>query len=300
MERTATWENLGQNFNGELKSGIPSAMAFTVHKEPMGWVDADGNFHKVKNTSTVINDSTGKAYGPVADNYGAINNVDALGSLQYIEGLEIKKYGETRGGMQYIIGKLNDFNILGDTYSPYLIYRNSFNGSYPIQAAICPLRIVCQNQLNMSFANADNMFSIRHTSKASEKIKEAQEILLGTEQYIRELNKQAEKYATIKVSASEEQQIIRELFPLKDDMTDRQKNTIEARREAFINALHTEDVRNVKGTIWGLIMSYSDYVTHYNGKKTETAEENRFLSVTFDPRIMARFIELANSVVIAA
>ena len=131
MERTSTWANLGTEYKGQsLISGIPEEMCFKVEKRPMGYIDNNGSFKVVKGTSTVVNEH-GRAYGPVSDNYGIVDNPTALGSLQYIDGFDIKRYGELKNGMPFIIGSLPEVNILGDAFTPYLIFRNSFNGQIP-------------------------------------------------------------------------------------------------------------------------------------------------------------------------
>lgn len=298
--RTATWANIGTQYNPNDKiiNGLPESMCFEVEKVPLGYI-SDGNFIRSKGDSVVINKSTGKSYGRVSDNYLPINNIEALGVLQDTErmGMEIVKYGETYRGMQYVIGKLEDVNILGDKFTPYLVYRNSFNGRYPIQVAITPLRIVCQNQLNWAFKNAQNAISIRHSAKAEERINDAQRILCTTADYMKELNKEAEKYASIKLSGTQKQQIISQLFPITNDMTDRQKENIQAKSVAYQVALLRPDLTNFKDTAWEIVQAYADYVSHpVIQRNTQTMAENTFMSVTFDPRIMQNLMSILDKV----
>ena len=295
--RTTTWENLGTTFTGNEKliSGLPEAMCFKVDKKPMGFMTDANEFQRVNGTSTVV-DEFGRAYGPVSDNYGVVDNPTALGALQYIEGMDIVKYGALNNGMQFIIGKLDEVNILGDAFTPYLIFRNSFNGKFPIQAAICPLRIVCQNQFNIAFKEAQNTINIKHTAKAEQKLEQAREILLGTADYLANLKAKAEKYATIKVSEAEVAHIIEDLFPLKDTMSERQAQVIKDKRAAFIAARLANDNANFRNTVWGMINAYTDFITHEQPvRQTKTQSENQFLAVTFDPRIMAKMMEIINA-----
>lgn len=297
MERISTFANIGTDINRKASLGLPEEMKFTVRKEPLGWYDSMGGFHRVKGESTVVREDNLKSYGAVSDNYCAIDNDTALGSLQYIDDMNIVKYGETNTGMQYVIGKLPSIKILGDDFTPYLIYRNSFNGRYPVQVAICPLRIVCQNQFNIAFKEADNMFSLRHTVKASERLEEAHKVMLKSADYLSTLSAKAEQFANMKVSPFGVERIISELFPIKDSMTDRQKETIKQKIAFFRNCLNADDNANFKGTVWGLINSYTDFVTHETPvRQTETGAENKFMAVTFDARIMSKFLSIAQAV----
>ena len=297
MERTTSWVNLGNDFtqNTRTINGVPESMIFSVEKKPMGYLDSDGNFRRVKGDSTVV-DEFGRAYGAVSDNYGVIDNAQALGVVEYIDGFTTEKYGSLSNGMQFIIGKVEDMDILGDKFSTYLIFRNSFNGRYPLEMAICPLRIVCQNQLSIGFKTAQNAVHIRHTSKATERIEEAHRIMLGTANYLQELNKRAERWAGVKIAPSDISFIASQLFPITEDMSDRQKNSVNEKLAQFVKAGLSDDLTNFKGTAWGVIQQYADYLTHVTPQRvTRTGEENRFLSVTFDPRAMARLVELINN-----
>ena len=295
--RTSTFENLGENISILSENGIPAKMDFEVSLRPMGYLDDNGAFNRVEGNSTVV-DEFGRAYGAVSDNYQPINNAEALGFVSDIDNLELKKFGSLNNGMQFLIGQLPTLDILGDDYTPYLCFRNSFNGRYPIQMAICPLRIVCQNQLNLAFRNAENAFNIRHTVNAKGRLEEAQRIMMGTATYLDELKRRAEKFANTKVTEAEVATIMDELFPIKDNMTDRQKNTINAKRTAFTLARYTDDTANFRGTFWGLLNAYTDFITHEEPvRQTKTQAENHFTAVTFDPRIMARFMQISRSVV---
>lgn len=300
MERVATFNRVGKEFtNGmNLVDGIPEEMAFSVRKEPMGFVLPNGNFHRVKGYSTIVRDTDNFAFGAVSDKYAPVDNVTALGCLQYIDGLEIKRYGSSdKSGIQYIIGALPDTTILGDTFTPYLVFRNSFNGKFPIQVAISPLRIVCQNQLTIAFREANNTFNIKHTVKAVERLEEAQKILIGVHDFMTELNKVAEQYAMQKISRQQELDIIRAMFPINENMTNRQKATITDNIANFERALNEDDNLNFRGTAWGMIQAFTDAHTHkIMQRETATMYENNFVAVTFDARPLMAMIAMMNSI----
>ena len=298
MERTSTFVNLGNRVTSAtpIVDGLPADFAFSVSKKPMGYLGDNGDFNRVKGVSTVVREDTGRAYGAVSDKYNPVDNATALGSVQYVDGLRLERYGETAGGMQYLIGSLPNIKILGDDFTPFLIYRNSFDGKCPIQVCISPLRIVCQNQINWAFKHAKNTIAIRHTKTADAKIAEAHRILLETTDYLRNLTTMAELFASKAVSKEATIKIIRGLFPIKEDASDKQKEQIASEILAFETALHAEDNRNFKGTAWGIINAYTDYLTHKQPvRQTKTGEENRFVAVTFNPKAMDNLVALINA-----
>ena len=291
--RESTFANLGNDItaNTRIVNGLPEDFCFSVSKKPMGFIGNDGQFNVVKGTSTIVRDDNGHAYGAVSDKYTPVDNLEALGHVQYMEDLTLRKYGETHTGMQYLIGELPETQILGDSFKPYLIYRNSFNGRFPIQVAISPLRIVCQNQLTWAFGKSQNTISIRHTKTAKEKVAQAQEVMMGVNDFLKDLTKEAERLAGVHLTPAQELEIIRSLFPIKEDMTDRQKAVLTEQIQRFEVARHTADNANFKGTAWGLVNAYTDYLTHNQAvRETKTGAENRFVAVSFDPRLLGKLL----------
>ena len=59
---------------------------------------------------------------------------------------------------------------VADTTKLYLIVWTSHDGSVAVQAAITPVRVRCQNTLNLAMKSAKQSFKIRHTQTADGKI----------------------------------------------------------------------------------------------------------------------------------
>ena len=299
MERVSTFANLGIDLShcNNIQVALADAgLNYAVEGTPIfrRW-----NGSEIENPDFMetVRLTDGHSYGIVSKSYGIVNNTEAFDFVNYIDApISFVKGGETKSGMVYIICSLPEMDILGDKFTPYVLFRNSFNGKYSLDACICPLRIVCQNQFNMAFRNTNNTVHLRHTVKISDKLVEAQKVLTTTTNYLATLKKEAEKYAGIKVSEADITAITSALFPIKENMTDRQKKTITDKIIAFQRALRSEDNLNFRGTAWAVINSYTDFVTHEEAiRQTTTAEENKFISVTFDPRIMANLLNIINA-----
>lgn len=295
ITRKNTFSNIGNEIIGStsvdeaLKLGN---LDYEVEKQPIYL--SDGTM--IKDRMATVRDD-GHIYDIVSDQYKVIQNRDAFSFIDYMsDDIKFEKVGETKSGMIYLIASLEKMRILGDDYQPYLIFRNSHNGKYQLQATICPLRIVCQNQFNIAFKESPNTITIRHSSLAEVRLKEATEVLKGTADYMKQLNIRAEKWANTKIDNFKIKQIINDLFPLDTTMKDFQFQRIEEQRSLFINAYHAQDNGNFRNSMWGLINAYSDFITHKNPlRNTETAQENQFIAVTFDPSIMKKFINIVNA-----
>jgi phage/plasmid-like protein (TIGR03299 family) len=283
--RTATWERIGtdvtkcNNMEQVLKT---SGLDYTVEKEPV-FLDIKKGII-VPNRFATVN-SQGKIYDVVSDKFEVIQNQDAFDFVNYMGAdLEFVKAGETAGGMVYIIAKLPEVDILGDAFTPYVIFRNGFSGKYKITAAICPLRIVCQNQFNAAFQEAENTVTIRHVGNANAKLEEAREVLKKSADFMEVLRKRAIMMAGAKFSPRVLDNVLDRLFPIDglDEMNAFKRNRLITAREAFQQAYNHDDNQNFKGTAWGIVNAYTDFITHQAPSgQVHTRDEGKFMKVTF-------------------
>ena len=200
------------------------------------------------------------------------------------------KAGETKK-MQYIIAKLPSTYILGDEFAQYVILQNSFNGSSNLKATICPLRIVCQNQFNISFKNSPNKISLRHSKSIKGKLAEGQMMLQAVAEYMQDFNTNVGKMANQKVSKQSVNKILDTYFVVDDDATERKEETVREHRQLFLNAYNAEDNANFTGTVYGMVNAFSDYITHLEpARETKNGAENRFVKVTLRDRLYNEFL----------
>lgn len=299
VDRTTTWHALGRDVT-ECKNMAQvlrtSGLDYTVEKCPLyaevegldsrDYLDPDNKLLEVPNRFVTTRMNDGHLYDVVSDKYEVIQNKDAFDFVDYMsEDLQFEKAGETESGMVYIIGKLPEVDILGDAFVPHVIFRNGFSGKVKISAAITPLRLVCQNQFNFAFGGAENTINIRHTSNAEIKLQEARETLKLSADYMARLNEEAKKFAGIHLGEFQIERALRELFPMNDveNMNPYKRNRLEAARAEFVTALNAEDNQNFKGTAWGLINAYTDFITHkVPTGPSQTKDENKFMTITFN------------------
>ncbi len=293
-QRQATWTNIGTNVEMSTTIGdvLDTAnLNYTVSKRP---IYLDGGM-TIPNRVATVNDTTGKVYGIVSDNYNICQNEDAFSFIANIDDkLSFVKAGETNTGMIYDIAKLDDVNVLGDAFTPYVIFQNGHNGSITLKTTICPLRIICQNQFAMSFRESANTINIRHSNRLEVQMKQAEVLLRNTATYMKNFTATAEELAAIKVT--NEKELINQFFMQGKkitEMTERQLNTVNDKVTALYNIYkETPDNANFQGTAWGLLNGFTDFNTHMLPQRTtDTADENKFVSVTMDPRVIYAFTQ---------
>lgn len=298
ITREATWNKVGTDIReaNSVKEALQiSGLDYEVVKAPIYL----SNGHRIKDQFATKKKGTDEVFGIVGKDYTIVQNEEAFSFVDGIisEGLTFVKAGET-SYMNYIIASLPEQYILDDKFKPYIIFQNSHAGATTLKAAICPLRIICQNQFTMAFRNSENKISIRHSSSIHEKMDEAQHILQFNAEYMDSFNKMANKMAANKIGDEKALDIIDKYFLVDDNASTRKVNSNEEKKTILLNAYNAEDNQNFRGTQWGLINAFSDYITHLDpARKTNKSNISKFVNVTFNNGLMNNFINMVQEYV---
>ena len=298
ITREATWNKVGTDIRdaNSVKEALQiSGLDYEVVKAPIYL----SNGHRIKDQFATKKKGTDEVFGIVGKDYTIVQNEEAFSFVDGIisEGLTFVKAGET-SYMNYIIASLPEQYILDDKFKPYIIFQNSHAGATTLKAAICPLRIVCQNQFTMAFRNSENKISLRHSSSIHEKMDEAQHILQFNAEYMDSFNKMANKMAANKIGEEKALEIIDKYFLVDDNASTRKVNSNEEKKVILLNAYNAEDNQNFRGTQWGLINAFSDYITHVDpARKTNKSNISKFVNVTFNNGLMNNFINMVQEYV---
>lgn len=290
--RTSTWNNIGtetkaRNINEVLRE---SGLDYNVITTPLT-TKFDDKEILVPGKVATVNETTGEILGVVSNKYHVCQNEEAFDFVNNVENVQFVRAGQTHTGMVFVIGKLPEVTVLGDTFTPYLIFQNGHNGVYTVKTTICPLRIVCQNQFNYAFRHSSNTISIQHSSQYSTKLAEAEKLIANTAKYMADFGNTAEELAKLKIGNDHDvNEIINSFFTIAADATDREVVKINTQRQELFNAYKADDNANFTGTVWGLVNGFSDYVTHKETKNTKNKDESKFMSVTFDPKMFTAFV----------
>lgn len=300
IDRTTTWHAIGKdvqecrNMEQVLKK---SGLDYEVTKMPVfaGGVEVPNRFV----TARPGGDGP-HFYDVVSDKFQVVQNREAFEFVNYMgDELQFEKAGETNSGMVYVIGKLPSVSILGDEFTPHVLFRNGFSGKIKITAAICPLRLVCQNQFNFAFKNTQNTVTIRHVANAEAKLQEARDVLKLNADYMQELNKMAEQHAGMKLTPAQVDKVLDQMFPIVDreSMNPFKLHQLEDARTKFRNAYNADDNSNFRGTGWGLVNAYTDFITHKPAAgKAATKDESKFMMVSFAPAAMNAILTAIHAV----
>lgn len=293
--RTATFTNFGIDVTGKrtIDEVLETAgLDYTVKTEPIYFPTTLGGdaLTQVPGKLLTLKEDTREPIAVVSDKYKVCQNRDAFEFIDSIhDDIEFISAGETKSNLIYIIARMQNVKVLGDEITPFLIFQNSHDGLGAVKATISPLRIVCQNQFNISFRQSPNTVRIVHSSGMDNKLVAAREMLSDVAAYMDRFAVEAETLAQVKLSDDKLIKAFNEVFKYdREKMSERQIVTFSENLEEFLRAYRADDNQNFKGTVWGGINGAADYLTHHASKRP-SSQETRFVNVTLLSTLLNQF-----------
>lgn len=221
--------------------------------------------------------------GVVSDRYQVVQNWEAFAFTDELlgGGIRYETAGALQGGRRtFLLARLPQrFIIAGDEIAPYFVIMNSHDGGCSIKAAMTPVRIVCQNTLNLAFRTAKRTWMTKHTSNIMERMDDARETLQFAEQYMREMGKGVDELARKKLTDKKVMEYISEFFPVSEGMTAAQKkNNITLLNDMKARYFDAPDLQGMGRNGYRFINAVSDFATHAEPiRRTKNYRENLFL-----------------------
>ncbi|MCI6886644.1 MAG: DUF945 domain-containing protein [Lachnospiraceae bacterium] len=214
-----------------------------------------------------VRDSDNQVLGVVSDRYKVVQNEDAFAFTDGLlgEGVRYETAGSLQNGRRtWILAKLSQrYIISGDEITPYLVFMNSHDGTGAIKAAMTPVRVVCQNTLNLALSTAKRSWSTNHVGNIDGKLEDARYTLLYADQYMAELGKAIDALNRQKLSDRQVYEYINALFPLSENATENQKkNLLRMKEDMKLRYFEAPDLQYVGKNAYRFINAVSDFATH--------------------------------------
>ncbi|MXP78296.1 DUF932 domain-containing protein [Lachnospiraceae bacterium WCA-9-b2] len=229
-----------------------------------------------------VRDSDRKVLGVVTDRYRVIQNDEAFAFTDGLlgEGVKYETAGSLQGGRKvWLLAHMpHEYIISGERISPYMLFSNTHDGSGAIKVALTPIRVVCQNTLNLALAGAKRSWSMIHTGDIREKMQEAKDTLFLAEKYMDELGKEFEALRMKKLTDKQVMEYIEILLPVEDGSTPQQeKNMKRLREDMKIRYFDAPDLQEVGKNAYRFVNAVSDFATHAEPlRRTANYKENLF------------------------
>ena len=283
------WHGLGVELDKPATAEeaiVAAGLAFNIVNEKVLFRDEhfDDKFFNV-------NEENQKALGIVSGTYKIVQNKDAFGFFDSVVG-EGQAVYHTAGALGdgeriWLLAKLpNDLILFGkDTVEKFLCLTNSHDGKSSLRVYFMPVRVVCQNTLNLSLPDAEQGIAIRHTGNLQAKVEEARRVLGFALDYYAEFDKVAEVMATHKMSVLDADSYFERVLRIdekeKEDVSTRKENQ-KARLLQLFETGKGNDIPEVRHTLWTAYNAVAEFSDHDRTVKNITsAPSNRLKSIWF-------------------
>ena len=279
--RETPWHGLGTRVKEAPSSKdalIYAGLDWKVIQEPV-YTDSQ---ELIEGYKANVRDSDRRVLGVVTDRYKVIQNEEAFAFTDALlgEGVRYETAGSLQSGKKvWMLARMpHEYIITGERISPYLLFSNTHDGSGAIKVALTPIRVVCNNTLNLALSTAKRSWSMIHTGDIQGKLQEAKDTLLLADRYMDSLGKEFENLRMKSMTDKQVMEYIEVLLPMEEDGTMKQKRNIEHLREDLkMRYFDAPDLQDVGKNAYRFINAVSDFATHAQPlRKTVNYKENLF------------------------
>lgn len=279
--RETPWHGLGtrvQEAPSSSEALIKAGLDWNVVQEPI-YTETE---ELIEGYKANVRDSDRKVLGVVTDRYKVIQNQEAFAFTDELlgEGVRYETAGSLQGGKKvWLLAHMpHEYIISGERISPYLLFSNTHDGSGAIKVALTPIRVVCQNTLNLALSQASRSWSMIHTGNIQNKLQEAKDTLFMAEKYMDNLGKEFETLRMQSMTDKQVMEFIETLLPIEDNATSQQKRNMKRLQEDMkMRYFDAPDLQDVGRNAYRFINAVSDFATHAEPlRKTANYKENLF------------------------
>lgn len=289
--RLDPWHRLGK----VLPDAMTAAEALE-HSRLAGWNlrkvdllasdDETGDLLDVADRFAIVRDNpvrkgSSDVLGVVGSAYTIMPNEALTGLLDALvdeSGALYETAGAIDGGRKVFVSmKLPDTIQVGgvDPVDVYLAAMTSHDGSMPTTLMTTPVRIVCQNTLNLAIRGAANTFRIRHTAAADSVMTgQVREALDVSFRYVESFTELAERLINTEMDNGTFREMIQDNFGSEPDAhpsaETRAENRLQGMRRLFEESSTHEAVR---GTAWAGYNALTEWFDHFSPVRTGSADD---------------------------
>lgn len=242
-----------------------------------------------------------KNLGIVTDRYKIVQNREAFAFTDALlgEGVTYETAGSLASGKRvWMLARMEGTTLAEEKIDPYLVFTNNHDGTGAVRVAITPVRVVCQNTLNMALASASRHWSCAHKGDIQGKLEEARYTLSNAKAYMDALEEEFGELKLKKVSEDKVRQMTDKLLEI--EFSDLFKKAVKTgkvvdfkeavRQQKFEEKLNRKrndilniyfdkpDLKDTEHTAFRFVNAVSDYATHTaDHKNTANYQENLFM-----------------------
>ena len=261
----------------------------------------DGFGRELKGYKVNQRSTDGKNLGIVTDRYRVVQNREAFEFTDELlgHGVTYETAGSLASGKRvWMLARMENTILAEENIDPYLVFTNCHDGTGAVRVAIVPVRVVCQNTLNLALSKASRHWSCAHKGDIESKLEEARYTLSNANAYMAALEEEFGELKTKTVTDKQVRDMTDKLLEIEfnniynkaiktGNIIDLQAELNRQKYEDKINRKRTDiltiyhdklDLRGTEKSAFRFVNAVSDYATHNTDHKaTRNYRENLFM-----------------------
>jgi phage/plasmid-like protein (TIGR03299 family) len=246
------------------------------------YVTVDGWVANVRSTDRQV-------LGVVTTRYQIVQNAEAFDWIDELLGFGVRfeTAGSLQGGKRiWMTTRLPDqFRVAGDAVDVYLTFTNGHDGRHAVTAVVSPVRVVCQNTLNLALGHAKRSWSLAHYRHIDKRLDEARTTLQLTTGYLAKLDEVANRLLSIPVAHEDWRDLVYELVP----QSPHELPSTTVRRDLLLASWSLPDQAAFRGTAWNAVNAVAWMTSHTVPRNPERAMMNFIDGERWIDKTVARF-----------
>lgn len=242
------------------------------------WTFPDGDYagKKIPEQFATVRMDNKTPLGVVGKHYSVLQNRDAFKFFDAMAGEGFAMFETVgalgRGERIFATAKLPESIQVGpDLVGLYLFLTNDHTGNRGVRMAFTPVRIVCNNTLNMALADNKNMISVRHMGDMIEAMKKGAKMMQQITGLATTWSERANRMAEFKITDEKLLELIaKAMLPQREvaseELSQRSKQLVFDVYDYSVTH-HTQ--QPVAGTLWGFVNGITGY--HQNVLEKDSA-----------------------------
>jgi phage/plasmid-like protein (TIGR03299 family) len=218
----------------------------------------------------VVRTDSSDVIGVVGNGYVPVQNRECFGFLDAIVadgGLKYHTAGALgKGERIWLLAKLPDeirVKNCDDVVDKFLLLSNTHDGSSALRVFFTPIRVVCQNTLNMAEVRGRSEgISILHRGDLVSKIREAQRVLGLAERFYDDAAERINHLASVYPTSDQLKQFFESLYPDPILSENRRAKNVRDKLFGLFESGIGQDMPEVKHTAWAAFNAVTEYVDH--------------------------------------
>lgn len=265
------WHGLGKQVDNALTAEeaiIAAGLDWKVNEQPVFVNNEIQSQWKalVRSDNGLVLNIANKTYKPVQnrDAFKFFDEVTTVGAAKYHTAGSLN-HGKTI----WMLAKLPGDLVITkeDIVEKYVLLANGHDGFHALVMQWTPIRVVCQNTLNIALAETPTRFYARHTQNIYQKAGAARDILGVANKFYTEFMEQSQAMATtLALPAPDISRLVTNIFGIAEGENPDEAHKL--RRNAYQKTMELVETGKgqtpeIRGTDWGIFNAVTEYVDHY-------------------------------------